>query len=148
MANRQRTKEEVSRFINGVVRQYGGKVIGNGGPRVKVTFSRQLPKDVIAEMHPYYDTIMDRPSGVEIWFNVPLIKKSIGTYFDKHEKRAVAGTVVHELCHACHFIKNPNDYEKRMHSGYQYKQCFQKAGKKFKKYSKPVNNDIVVYVDE
>jgi hypothetical protein len=142
------TREEVMRYIRDVARQYGGKVIPGDGPRVRVMFSRQLPNDVIAEMHPYYDTIANRPSGVDIWFNVPLIKKSIGTYFDGHEKKAVAGTVVHELCHACHFIKNPDDYEHRMHSGYQYKHCFQKAGKGFKKYSKAVNNDIVAYVNE
>lgn len=121
----------------------------DGSPRLKIVFDRQLPPDVIAEMHPYYDTIDNKPSGTEIWFNVPLITNVVGDYFDQHEKKAVAGTTVHEMCHACHFVEDPTDYEKRMHSGYHYKKCFQKAAKKdkwMKKYDKAINNDIVVEI--
>jgi hypothetical protein len=141
-------EEEIIHHVRGIIRKYGGKLMPAGGPKLKVHFTRQLPADVIAEMHPYFDVVSNKPSGTEIWINIPLIKKSVGSYYDQHEKKAVAGTTIHEMCHACHFIKNPDDYEKRMHSGYQYKKCFQKAGKKFKKYYRAVNGDITVYVED
>jgi hypothetical protein len=143
------TEQEIMDHVRGVVKKYGGKIMPRTkGSRMRVMFTRQLPPDVIAEMHPYFDVVNNKPSGTDIWINVGLLKKTVGKYYDAHEKKAVAGTTIHEMCHACHFLEDPDDYEKRMHSGYHYKKCFQKAGKPFKKYYRATNNDIVVDVEE